>query len=811
MGTPDQIRAAGLLVFPCWTRYDQKRQRWDKGPAVPRGESWKITAHRPVNDPALDWSSGVVGLPIPPGVLVLDLDTYKGATREAVEAYLGGPIDWERALIQKTISGGEHYAVACDFDAQQIQHNGLDTRAAGKGFICSGKGYADAGRGVLAMADPASLPTLPASARAVLSVPVKPPAPPRPLPAATSDDEATLAEALRHIDPGCDRAEWVRVGLALRHFYHDEPETGRDLFDRWSAGEYWQGGAPENYIPEHIDHQWASFKPEGGTTVATLYYKAIQAGWQPPASFDTSSAFGPGAAPAGVFEGLVERVQSSGGDVKQTAGIVGEIQAAGCNALQVALLAAELKNALKDAGIKDRAVAGHIDGLLRTRPLEAPSMPGMYGKNDTDNAATFLGKHYPDGTLIKADGELYTYTGKAWEKIGPDVLKHQVAVDMAALRMQSSRINSCIDLVTKLAPVYDGGINRPIGHRVTFDNGVLNIDTGQLDPHSKYYYSTIALPYDYAPEAQAPRWQAFLDEVFDGDAERAALLQEWFGYMLINDYRHHKVMLLLGPSRCGKGTIGRVLQHLVGDQNFYGGNLSAFARDSFLDNLRTRPVLFIGDAAKKIPAGVVNLVIERIKSISGNDAVDFDRKYLAGLSETLPTRITIAANGVPNLFDDSGALASRIVLLPFYNTYLGREDLTLIDKLLPEMSGIAAWALEGLRRLLDRGQFTEPAASVEELEQLREAYSPIILFLRDCCDLGDGRHCDARDLYATYRAWAVNGSEDLLRPKIFTSAIKDATRGRGVKYGPYKDGRGFYGVAPKDGAPSTAAAFSVVK
>jgi len=820
MQLAEQLRAAGLFSFPCKVHYDAVKNRWDKKPSVPRGESWKLSAYRPITDPMLNWSSGVVGLPIPPRVLVLDLDSYKGVTRADVEAYLGCALQWDRALIQKTIGGGEHYAFRCEWEARQLQNDGiagLDTRAANKGFICTGTGYTPTGFGVFAMAHPEALPEIPEAARTVLGVPEAAEPAPAPPPRDTADNDVQqIIEALHYIDPGCSRAEWIRILMALRHQFHEDYDTGLDIADRWSSGEYWSGGAPDNYVPEHMAHQWGSIKPEGGTTIATLFYRAIQAGWAPPASFDTAMAFGPGAAAGPVFDGLVERVQESGGDVRQTAAIVEEIKAAGCNALQVALLAAELKNALKDAGIKDKAVVAHIDALLRTHPAMLPDRPGMYGKNDADNAAIFLDKYFPDGTLIKSDGELYSYNGKVWVKTSTDTLKHLVAKDMAQLRLQSSRVNSCIDLMTKLVPVYDGAINHSPARRIIFNNGILDVDTGRLDPHSKYYYSTVMLPYDYDQGAAAPNWLQFLHDTTDGDQERVALLQEWIGYQLINDYRHHKVMLLLGPKRCGKGTIGRVLQHLVGDANFSGGSLSSFARDSFIDSLRTRPVLFIGDAAKKVPPAAVNQVIERIKSISGNDAVDFDRKYLSGLSETLPTRITIAANGIPNLFDDSGALASRIMILPFYRSYFGHEDLGLIDRLLPELPGIAAWALEGLRRLFQVGRFTEPAASREELAQLQESYSPLVQFLNDCCTIAPATECKSADLYAVYRAWCLNEGEDMLRRKVFISAIKDATRGQGVHYGPHRfaDGsnlRGFIGLAPVGEVPSTASAFTVVK
>lgn len=462
MQIAEQLRAAGLSTFPCWVRYDPAKQRWDKGPSVPKGESWQDSARRPFNDPVLNWSSGVYGVPVPAGVLVLDLDTYKGVTREAVEQYLGCQLDWDRALIQQTIGGGEHYAFRCDWPARQIKGEGLrglDTRAAGKGFIASGEGYTPVGFGLFAMAYPQQLPALPDAARTVLEQTER--EAPAPLP---DDDERNtdqVVQALRHIDPGTNRDEWVRVGLALRHYYHDDEPTGMDLFDRWSAGEYWHGGTPPNYVPEHIPHQWGSFKPEGATTIATLFYRAIQAGWVPPANFDTSGAFGGDSMDATAFQGLVERVRESGGDITQTADILGEIRASGCNSLQVALLAAELKNALKDAGIKDTHVGKLVDELLAVKPttLQHPGATPQPGQHLDDNTPLHpsswapmqtKGKEMkPKGTLRNFEIMLQAYgvriefdeVGKTLRMTGPTMPGKGVLHEEAALSYLDSLAN----------------------------------------------------------------------------------------------------------------------------------------------------------------------------------------------------------------------------------------------------------------------------------------------------------------------------------------------------------------------------------
>lgn len=824
MQIAEQLKTNGVAVFPCWVRYDQTKNRWDKGPAVPRGVSWQDVATWPYDHPQLEWSSGVVGVPIPAGVLVLDLDSYKGVTREAVEAFLGCALPWDAALIQRTIGGGEHYAFQCSWDARQgdsIGMAGLDTRVAGKGFICTGQGYTPQGFGIFAFAHPHALPVIPDAARQHLER-VAPQQPATPIqPTDVTVDVPQIIEALRYIDPGCSRSLWLRICLALKAIFREDDALGYSICEAWSSGEYWHDGEPVNYVVDgkgSVMDQWPTFKAEGDTNPATLFYWAIQGGWQPPAAFDTSLAFGAQAAPVESFNALVARIRQDGHDITATGDIIDEVRGAGCNALQVSLLAAELKSELKQAGVKDKAVTAHIDALLSVGPAaEQATMEGRYGKSDSANALLFLSKFYPNETLVRCDGELYRYTGQIWEKIDEELVKHQVAVDMTGENAQNSRIEPCTKLVLRLTPIHNGQVNREPPNVLIFNNGILDLHTGQLGPHNQHLFSTNLLPYNWNPQAACPQWAAFLSDIFDGDQERIALLQEWFGYMLTKDYTHQKMMFLLGPKRSGKGTIGRILQQLVGTQNFTGGSLSSFATDSFLATLRTKTVVFIGDAEKRVANSRVNQVIERLKTISGNDEVAFDRKFLTGLSETLPTRITMASNSVPNLFDDSGALASRLLVLPFHKSYFDKEDLYLGDRLSAEVEGVAVWAAQGWARLKQNGRFTRPAASEEEAQLIQEAYSPLLRFVSECCDIDDGLKCSSEDIYGAYRAWATSQQEDVVRPKTLTSSLRDVLRGQGVRYGsqrlPGGFKRGFSGIALKDSVPATAAAFqpTVVK
>lgn len=799
------LRTAGLDVFPC---------RADKSPAT--DGDWKVAARSPYE--AHHWPSGLVGVPVPPGVLILDLDTYKGITRADVERLVGAPLDWEAARIQTTLNGGEHYAFRVDWDARQGSNidklAGLDLRAAGRGYVCTGEGYTPSGFGLFALANPSALPSLPDQARAVFEQ-VERTAPERdPSTAPVTDDQ--VVSALRHVDPGAGRSDWLRIAYGLKNHYQDNQDEGALVFAAWSAGDYWPDGCPANYSPEDIDVQWSSLKPDGSghdVTIGTIFYEAVKGGWSPPATINTAGAFGAGAADNAAFDDLVDAITQGGCNPKRTASLLDQVRTLGGNPLQVATLLALLTRELKDAGLLTKPIREQLDGLAGV--AAPPRAAGMYGKNHMENAAQFMARNYPGDTLVRSDQIWYKYNGRAWEERSDDDVKHEVTRDMAASLPQWPAITGTYSTLASLQTFGGTRINRTPDHLILFQNGVLDLFTGRLLPHSPTLFTTNLLPYAHDPAAECPHWSHFLQSTFEGDGERIALLQEWLGYMLSSSYAHHKILLMLGPQRAGKSTIGHVLARLVGHQNFTGASLEGFGNDATLESFVTKTVAFSGDTASTISAFNRSSVIERIKKLSGGDEINFNRKYKSAVSVRLPTRLTLSANSVPRLFDDSGALAGRMLLLVFNKSWKDKEDHTLESKLEAEIEGISAWALLGLRRLNSVGRFTVPLIGAEESEDLLTAYSPLMEFVNAHCKtgLGEGATTFSDEIFDAYVAWGVqHGGEFMLTRRKFINTFQDVIRGQGCRYGVHrrgdKTGRGFRGLALTGAAPGTASAFT---
>ena len=103
-------------------------------------------------------------------------------------------------------------------------------------------------------------------------------------------------------------------------------------------------------------------------------------------------------------------------------------------------------------------------------------------------------------------------------------------------------------------------------------NGV--IENRALLPHRPSRFNLFSLPFDYQPDATAPAWHAFLDQVLPGDRQAQEFLGEWFGYVLSGRTDQQKMAALIGKKRSGKGTIARVLTAVIGKENVAGLNLS---------------------------------------------------------------------------------------------------------------------------------------------------------------------------------------------------------------------------------------------
>jgi putative DNA primase/helicase len=319
--------------------------------------------------------------------------------------------------------------------------------------------------------------------------------------------------------------------------------------------------------------------------------------------------------------------------------------------------------------------------------------------------------------------------------------------------------------------------------------GLGNDQNSRVAPTPRFF-SPNAIDYDFVPKSPRPQaWLDFLAQLWPDDQQAVEALQDWFGYCLLPDTSQQKILMIVGPKRSGKGTIARVLRGLVGLENTAGPTLASLGTNFGLWPLLDKTLAIISDARLSGRSDAA-AIVERLLSISGEDAQTVDRKNMRPVTAKLAVRFVILTNELPRLNDPSGALTGRMVLLRQTRSWYGHEDPHLTEKLLRELPGILLWAIEGWRRLRERGHFVQPASSLKIVQELEDLSSPIGAFLREHCVISPGLQAPVRALFERWRKWCEDiGQRDPGTEQTFGRDLRAAIPGLDDRRPHTSDGR----------------------
>jgi P4 family phage/plasmid primase-like protien len=239
--------------------------------------------------------------------------------------------------------------------------------------------------------------------------------------------------------------------------------------------------------------------------------------------------------------------------------------------------------------------------------------------------------------------------------------------------------------------------------QIAAENCVIDLESNDNVEHDPDKRFMSQLGTDYDPEADAPRWEQFLDEVVPNE-EGIKKLQEYAGYCLRHwDHPHHKVLFLVGPTSSGKSTFLDTINAMLGE-----GTTASLTPQEMTSERFAGAQLF--DKWANIRNDIPKETVEntgKFKEIAAADPMKAEEKYEDPFRFEPTAKHLFAANQLPEAKLDDEAFYRRILLVPFPETVPeDKRDRHLDDKLQDELSGVLNWALEGLQRLTENGVFT---------------------------------------------------------------------------------------------------------
>jgi putative DNA primase/helicase len=236
------------------------------------------------------------------------------------------------------------------------------------------------------------------------------------------------------------------------------------------------------------------------------------------------------------------------------------------------------------------------------------------------------------------------------------------------------------------------------------------------------------------------------------DEPEINLLQEIFGYFLVPVTRAQKSFILCGLPNVGKSKILQTLQDIL----LGAENVSNIPLQNLSD--RFQPAELFGKMAN-IFADLPDKHLEdagTFKAVTGEDYITGERKHKDPFSFKPFARFLSSCNELfRNYGDRSEAFYRRLIIIRFSKLVPEeKRDLQLFEKLQLEADGILAWAIAGLKRLIEcNWVFNETDRTRAEVRQYKIANSSVLSFVMDCCTVESGAVCYRQELYAEYQSY----------------------------------------------------------
>lgn len=404
-------------------------------------------------------------------------------------------------------------------------------------------------------------------------------------------------------------------------------------------------------------------------------------------------------------------------------------------------------------------------------PSEAPPRPKRpYDLTDTGNGQRmrdFFGHKY---RYVAAFNGWMRYNGQVWERdethgvsqaaeactelmydkademernLDPTDEKAVKALDALRKHIKTSRSDRGIK----------AAINRFAGQRgiavkpedfdkqsnlVTVDNGVLDLDTYQLHPHSPDYMLTRTFNATYNPDATCPRWLAFLEQVLPNPEVRA-YVQRAMGYTLLGQADRRVMFLLYGPSGTGKSQFTEALAHIFKDfgqtaaaSTFRKKHGNASATND-LHGLKGKRLITSSETSE-----TSELDEELLKRFTGRDQITSRDLYEKFQSWTPEGIVWLTTNFLPKLSSDDNAVWLRVKPIEFAQVFAGTmEDEPNIGIRIAEeeAAGILNWLLEGVSTYRSVG-LQEPEQVTQSSVEHRRESDNVAQFMEEALDDG---------------------------------------------------------------------------
>ena len=327
--------------------------------------------------------------------------------------------------------------------------------------------------------------------------------------------------------------------------------------------------------------------------------------------------------------------------------------------------------------------------------------------------------------FMNLGGTLYRYAHGVYKNDG-DIFLEQLIQDLLGKEWEPSRSDAVVKyILTKTSTDYK---DLPeIDHLINVKNGMYNVETGEILPHSPEYRSLVQLNVEYEKNATSEILDNFVSSIFP--EEEIPILWEYMGYIIYSKLELKKLMILVGDGHNGKSKFIRLVEEVIGDDNISHEPLQELTNNKFaLGNLFGKVLNSYADLSQNSLEDT-----DKIKLLTGDDKIRGEFKFKTAFYFDNTARNIFSCNILPSITHYDAQFFDRLLILRCpYRFEIGKNaDMNILDKVLTEdvKKAFLNKAIAGINRLRINKTFTYSPMIQRETNQYRYSNDSVSDFL----------------------------------------------------------------------------------
>jgi putative DNA primase/helicase len=305
-----------------------------------------------------------------------------------------------------------------------------------------------------------------------------------------------------------------------------------------------------------------------------------------------------------------------------------------------------------------------------------------------------------------------------------------------------------------LSIIPDLNLTNDLGWVLNLKNGLLNIYTRELKPHTPTFVSLVQSPVEYDPSAKCPIWLGCVRDWMEGPEveKKSLLLQQFSGYCLSSSMQYDKALFLVGDGGNGKSTFVDTISRVIGQDATSHIDLEGLYGQYGMKGLIGKRLNIIEEVHGNYYQS------NKLKKLISGEPVTIDIKYKDQFSFRPQTKFIFAVNIMPRVDDTSTATERRICAIQFLNNFRNNPNTQLRSDrglLGGELPGILNWMLDGAKNLSESVGFVVTHEQISMLSEYRQENSSVEGFISEVIEKDEDAEVTVRDLYEEYKTYCI--------------------------------------------------------